>query len=313
MRTRTLAIAVLLGAGTVLGACSDDGSGADPDHAASGGGLAGRLPAGANRVASVDLDGARDQLGLPAGTGVDDVDVDAEPERARLLTVAALGLPYLGLPPEHTSALRAAIDTGLIHEAAAVVGFDTEHGAAVLRTDQAFADLAARLADEGYAQDDDLLVSDQSDDAIEYPVVADGGDGTVVLAQSEAAARAVLDGGGGSTPAVDMLARLTGVVATAGTVPGIAGCGGRFGVGADAEPTTGQLVVFAGPDPDPANALPGPVPPGRAGVDIGARTVDGEYVVVDFEYDPDPFLEHPAHAVVANNFVFGLLYDCSLS
>jgi hypothetical protein len=258
-------------------------------------------------VGVVSLDAAREQLGVPADTDVDDFDFTAEPDRARLLGVAVLGLPYLNAAFEDVP-FRSALDTGQVHAAAATSAFDRERGAAVVRTDQSFDDLASALADAGYEPTEDLLVSEASPSDVLYPVVADGGEGTIILARSETAVRRVLDGDVGPTPAIELLEQLPGVAAAAGADPGGLACGNGFGVGVDLEPAPGEIVIFAGDDPDPDQAIPDPEStPDLRPVDLGDRQAQGPYVRVEFEYSTDLPLQSPARLVSSELLAGGIL------
>lgn len=313
MRRSLIGVVVALVLVLVAGCSGDDDDGGSVLGALPGANgaddLVGRLPESPT-VAYVDLDAARDQLGLAtdADADVDDVDLDGDPERARLVGVAALGLPYLRHP--YDVPLASALDTSLVHAAASTVTSGPNNGAAVVRTDQSFDDLADALADEGYEPDGDLLVRGGPTVQAVFPVVADGGDGTLVLAASEAEARAVLDGGAGTTPAIELLGRLPGIAVAAGATPDGLDCG-AFGAGIDLEPAAGELVVFAGADPDPARAVPDPESNlVLRQVELDDRRVDGEYVRVELEYRTEEFpFMNPTH-LVSGELVAGDIYPC---
>lgn len=307
-------IGVLVGGLVLVAACSsdDDGDGGNVLDNLGGGDaseLAARLPAGAATVSRVDLDAAREQLGLPDDSDVAEVDITSEPDRARLLALAALGLPYLNRPQDEIP-LESALDTGQVHAAAATGTYDRERGAAIVRTDQSFDDLADALADHGYEATGDMVVADGPLLRLVFPVVADGGDGTIVLAASETAARAVLDGGDEGSPATDLLDQLPGIAAAAGASSDGLECGNGFGVGVDLEPAAGEMVIFAGGDPDPAQALPDPDAVSLLGdLELGDRRVEGDFVHVEFEYPTEHPLQTPTQ-LVASELVATDIYQC---
>jgi hypothetical protein len=314
---RLLAAGLALAVGSVA-ACageSDDDpfgtAGADGDRGDRGqaAGLAARLPGGATSVGAVDLDAARSQLGLADDTDVDDFDFTAEPDRARLLGVAALGLPYLSNPRDDIP-LKSALDTGEVHAAAAVADLDRERGAAIVATDQSFDDLAEALAEAGYERRGDLVVGNGPLMELVFPVVADGGDGTIVLARSEAAARNVLEGEAGSTPPLELLGELPGIAAAAGASPDGLACGNGLGVGVDLEPAAGEIVIFAGDDADPARAIADPASnPVLRQLDLGERQAQDGYIRVEFEYSTDVPLQNPTQ-LVSSDLPAGEIYQC---
>jgi hypothetical protein len=311
---RLLAAGLALAMGSVA-ACADE-SDDDPVGAAAAQGdrgeaadLAARLPAGATSVGAVDLDAARSQLGLADDTDVDNFDFTAEPERARLLGVAVVGLPYLG-SPRNDVPLKWALDTGQVHAAAAVADIDRERGAAIVATDQSFDDLAEALIEAGYERRGDLVVGNGPLMELVFPVVADGGDGTIVLARSEAAARNVLEGEAGSTPALDLLAQSPGIAATAGASPDGLACGNGVGVGVDLEPATGEIVIFAGDGADPARAIADPASnPILRELELGERRAQDGYIRVEFEYSTDVPLRNPTR-LVSSDLPAGEIYEC---
>jgi hypothetical protein len=78
------------------------------------------------------------------------------------------GLPYLNQPRDDMP-LKAALNTGRVHQAAATGSFDVERGAAVVHTAQSFDD----VADAGYERTGDLLVTEAPAGDVIFPVVAE--------------------------------------------------------------------------------------------------------------------------------------------
>lgn len=320
---RRWVVGVVVG-GLVLGAACSGGDGGDSGDSGDGGDgqsvveavseggggavdLMERLPASSPAAAYVDLDAAREQLGLPADADLDDIDLTGEPERARLLGVAALGLPHLAQPRDVP--LTSALDTGQVHAAAATGSTSREYGVAVVRTDQSFDDLADALAQAGYEAEGELLVRGGPALQVVFPVVADGGDGTIVLATSEEAARAVLDGDPRSSPAVELLDQVPGIAAAA-VVPSSGLECGAVGVGVDLEPATGEIVIFAGDDPDPAQAVPDPdALPALRQAELGEPQVDGDHVRIELEYETDVPLVNPTR-LAASDITAEDVYRC---
>ena len=196
------------------------------------------VPGGQPRLIFADFAAAREQLGLPEDAVLADFPAGDEAGnvgRQRLATTASLILPYLSIPPRQ-GPLRKAIDQREI----AAVASNAETGApgvTVLRTSQSFEDIAATLERRGYTRDGNVAVhtklehkvrdgqprsrgsvevlerGEQSNPAplkagvvrrlFSYPVVADGGDGLIVLGYSRRTVESGVAGSAGS----DQLAR----------------------------------------------------------------------------------------------------------
>lgn len=214
------------------------------------------------QLSYTDLAGAREQLGLPG---------DAAPgPRGKWRTLASFAARPLFMldsrfmfdarlvPP---SPLDDVFDGGRIEAAVSTNRAITFVGAnvvepesvIVLRTRQPFEEIAERLRDEGYAEADGLLVSEQGRpdccpsaftvDRVPFPAVGEA-DGVVVIG-SVRATRAALEGADPElTPAATMLAELPGVArAVRGWRTGRA-CIVAFGFGEDAEPREGEARVL---------------------------------------------------------------------
>ena len=217
---------------------------------------------------------------------------------------------YLSNPRDDIP-LKSALDTGQVHAAAAVADLDRERGAAVVATDQSFDDLAGALGEADYERSGDLVIGNGPLMELVFPVVANGGDGTIVLARSEAAARNVLEGNAGSTtPALELLGQLPGIAAAAGASSDGLACGSGLGVGVDLEPATGEIVIFAGDGADPARAIADPASnPVLRQLELGERQAQDGYIRVEFEYSTDVPLQNPTR-LVSSDLPAGEIYRC---
>jgi hypothetical protein len=82
-----------------------------------------------------------------------------------------------------------------------------------------------------------------------------------------------------------VLGQLPGIAAAAGANPDGLACGDGFGVGVDLDPAAGEIVIFAGDDPEPGRAVADPYStPILSDLDLRDRQTQGQYVRVEFEY-----------------------------
>jgi len=284
---RLLIVAGGLLATLVLMACGDS-SGDEPQtpqaDSVPGGELLTRVSAvvakdgGPDEVTYANLSDARAQLG----------DSPREPlsgptaKGSELFSsVAIAAVPYAtyrgGLSP---SPLNEAIDGGRVRTAASRTGLLGDTAVAVLQTSQPFAEISERLSTRGYRKEGDLLVTDQSFNEVYYPVVADAGNGVVVLAGSEDAARTALDGGDGDlTEAAQLIGQVPGVLRMAGPVPD-ATCARYWALGQQAAPQSGKFMVVVDGDADPEQVTIAGKKQG--GIEFAQAEASGDVAAVPF-------------------------------
>jgi hypothetical protein len=185
-----------------ISGCGDDENGGDrPDRAE----LLDHVPSvEGGALAYADFATAKEQLGLPEDADVADFTTGDDPAnvgRERLADTAAWLLHYLTNP--QPTPLRKAIDHGAIGAAANNVD-DGGSGVSVIRTSQSFDDIARALGRSGYERDGDVLESKSPPGPSRlYRVLADAGDGVIVLGFERRAVEDAVAGSAGS----DNLAR----------------------------------------------------------------------------------------------------------
>jgi hypothetical protein len=193
--------------GVAISGCGDDDHPADPGDLRV---LLDHIPPGASVLRFADLAAMRSQLGLAEDANVAELpkgESPADDAQRRLAMTAGALLPYVGLGVER--GLREAIDHGEITASASNVTTSAP-GISVIRTSQPFDEIAAALGHRGYRRDGDVVRSRKyrgapksSRGSIEvggagervktaqptqdllrrfnYTLVADAGDGVVVL------------------------------------------------------------------------------------------------------------------------------------
>jgi hypothetical protein len=200
------AIGALCVAVAISGCGDDENAGDRPDQAE----LLDHVPSvEGGALAYADFAAAKEQLGLPEDADVADFTTGDDPAnvaRQRLGTTAAWLLHYLWNP--QPTPLREAIDHAAIGAAASNVD-QSGSGVSAIRTSQSFDDIARALERSGYERDDDVLESKSPPGPSRlYRVLADAGDGVIVLgferpavedavtgsAESDNLARALLEG-----------------------------------------------------------------------------------------------------------------------
>lgn len=218
--------------------------------------LVDRLPADTVTASYVDLEALREQLGLPEDADPSEVDItdqsDESQDLLQLQGAVAMVLQNLSVPGSEDP-INAALDGGQITAAARGNGTGTAEEPpvtlTVIKTDQSFDDIAAGLEDEGFEEKDSVL---ESEEAPTYNVVADAGDGVVVLGdERDAVETAVADEG--EAPAVaDLLDEVEGAQRTA-TVFEDSECVTSIVTGADADPLEGEMVLNVDGEADEDN------------------------------------------------------------
>ena len=262
-----------------------------------------------NEIVAMDLDEARRQLGLPQ---------DADPTRlsfkqlgrgrGRFLYVAQA--PLAGLlnpaPAIRNSPVAQTIDIGAIGAVAATVVHGPEEVTAI-DTDQPFELIARRLERLGLTREGAVLVDE--DPARVFPsfsVVADAGDGIVVLATTREAALAALDRDELS-PAAQVVRTVEGVIRRGVSLSSDdESCVRSFGLGQDLVPPEGEVLVRVDGEADAADFT---VPPLRDDVErvvrFGAPVADGDEVSLPVTYTPGGIVDQ----VLISTGPIGLLYD----
>ena len=262
---------------------------------------------GDDAIAYADLAAAREQLGLPEDAGF------PGPRKRRLLfSFAARPLYGFGTlfgPDPGLGPLGRILDGGRI-EVAVGTNFAFSGPLAdevgpgdvvVVRTRQPFGEMADRLRRAGYEEvAGGLLLGGEpiglnepriatSYDGFPFPAVGDAGGGVVVFGGSARAVRAALRGGGAEpTPAAELVAELPGVARLARGEPFGVDCVMAIGLGEEAAPRTGKLVVVVDGQAEADRLLFGGVtyvsgfPASDSQVAFGEATAEGERATVRF-------------------------------
>ncbi|MGH2961474.1 MAG: hypothetical protein ACRDL3_04670 [Solirubrobacterales bacterium] len=279
-----MAIVALCVAGAISG-CGDDGGGSDAVPAE----LVDHFPGGQIYLMFADFAAMKQQLGLP-----EDADIARFPPREdsantgqqQLAATAARILSYyLELPKG--KALRAAIDHGAI-VAGASNGVVGRPGLAVIRTDQSFDDIAEGLPAKGYERDGDLLESKSSAQGV-YGVLADGGDGVIVLGFRRRTVEDALSGTAGSDdPVRALLEDVEGVAR--GSVKIVGNCVRALAVGESFDPDTTELRVGIDGEAS-ADRFRLPELRERPHLEYGEPEVDGGTLIVEITGGRDPDIQ----------------------
>lgn len=214
---------------------------------------------------------ARKQLDLPA-------DATAyEGPLARLL----VALPYAS-PPDNPP-LETAIDGRSIQAAVSRSVVYGDPSLVALRTTQPFIEIATALRDDGYVQRGEALVSPAKSFEVTYPVVADAGDGVVVLGGSAKFVRDVLANRDSPlTPAAELIDSVPGPARVAFAPPSkcvIAGAAGQ-----NLSPNDGELLLqVKGTASEEKLKLPdGPMPTLNGEIVFGDVAAKGDELRVEF-------------------------------
>ena len=276
---------VALAVALALPACGDDEGSAGPSDEAVA--LLDHVPrSGEPELAFADFDAAREQLGLP-----DDADLaefpagaDEEDPQARLATTAGLLIRYLSLPPQQQTPLPQAIDHGAVRAAASNV-VTGGPGITVLSTSQSFDDIAAALEDRGYQRDGGTLEDDSASIRFAYPLVADAGDGVIVLGYARGPVEDAVAGTSGSDHARALLERVEGVVRDAVTFD--SKCVHGLAVGESYDPEAGEVRIEVEGEAEAERfrlADSQTIPQ----LEYGDPQADGNALTVGAQLDPNP-------------------------
>ncbi|HEX6117663.1 MAG TPA: hypothetical protein VFY99_11220 [Solirubrobacterales bacterium] len=160
-------------------------------------GARGRLPGDPKQGLYLDLEAAREELGLP--DDADPADWDALRNReegdplAEFVSAASPTLPHVQdsrVKYFELDAVGEAIDHSQVSAAAAGVGDDGS--VTLLQSDQSFDEIAQELEEGGFERNGDVLVGESAGPEPVLPFVGDAGDGRIVVASTaEQAERAV--------------------------------------------------------------------------------------------------------------------------
>jgi hypothetical protein len=201
--------------------------------------LVDRIPTGVSELNFVDLRAVWDELGLPedaeASLGLGD-------DETRLNVAAGNVLQFLSLP--RRTPLHDAIDLGRVDAAASnlIIGLP---GIAVLQTSQPFDEIAAALEEQGYERDGGVMSTELGDGAgsTTYNVVADDGDGLIVLGFDRDTVEASVDGKPGlENPARPLIEQVEGV-SRAAIASTDSGCVRGLAIGESADGDTGEIRI----------------------------------------------------------------------
>jgi hypothetical protein len=262
------------------------------------------VPADRSGVRLVDLAAAREELGLPADA--DASDLGGGDAQSHLGAAASAVIPYLSLP--RTRPIEDAIDHGAITAAAGNVVHGGP-GMTALATSQSLDDIAVTLVTEGYEREGDLLVSDSSFVAGSYGVIADTGDGVIVLGYERGTVkRAIEDSPGEGNPARLLLEEVGGV--TRGAVaPARLDCIDGIAAGQSADLRSGEILIevrgeaaaqrFRLPD---ALTLPE--------FEFGKPDVDGRALTAKVGVDPQSGMLNGPISLLSTALAPGEIYAC---
>jgi hypothetical protein len=262
----------MLAVALALSACGDD-DGEDGVSVRDPGALIDRVPGKPSGLVFVDIAAVRDKLGAPDDAPVSQL--GNGDDAIRVSQSAGRAMPWLSAP--RRTPLHDAIETGAVDAAAANTVFGPP-GISVIETSQPFEQIAAALEDQGYKRDGDLLKTDLGQQ-FSYPVVADGGDGVIVLGFKRSTVEDAVAGSAGSDdPARPLLGQVEGVAR--GGRPVEVNCLRALAVGESFDPDTAELGIqvdgeasadrFRLPDAD----LKTPLEYGEPEVDGGVLTAE---------------------------------------
>jgi hypothetical protein len=276
---------------TLPGCLGSDDDGGDKRDTSPDRELLARLSAGiaaqgrerVDEIFYTDISGARRDAGLPADADVNEVNSD--PNAIRLSTVVTTALSYTHRPKP--TPLSESID-GTKVQTAAALAFIADFGVVVLRTKQPFAEIARSLRRRGYKESGNrgFLISPAPRARLIYPVVADGGDGVVILAGNVRVARAALAGENTElTPGSRLIEDVPGVARAAAA--GLKGCVRARAAGQDLMPQEGEYLVLVEGRPDAKRLkLAGGSYGGLQGVKVGETETDGRRLRAEFTVNP---------------------------
>ena len=273
-----LAAVVLAGAG-----CGSD-SESDSTEAGESSDLAALLPGDPEFVSYLDLDAAREELGLAEDTdpvSEEALHGEAEDEQAvELFLAAGSVLPHVTESFSQRfeiDATAAAIDHSRVSAAATGEG-GAGGRAVVLATDQPFAEIAESLESAGFEADGDVLAGDGVNPEPAFPYVAEAGDGTIVVAGELAAAEEAAAGEVEEGEAAALLAELDqpqrqANVAATGCVTGSA-------TGGDVGGSELEIVVRVDGEPEAERVESEAALLTGETVELGEPEIDGDLVRV---------------------------------
>ncbi|MGH2989097.1 MAG: hypothetical protein ACRDMA_04425 [Solirubrobacterales bacterium] len=334
-RGRVGAALAALCLGVALSGCGDD-DGPDPADPAM---LLDHIPPGASELRFADLAAMRSQLGLPEDADVADFprgEHPADDGQRRLAMTAGALLTYLGLGVKR--GLRRAIDHGAITAAASNVTTGAP-GISVIRTSQPFDEIAATLEHEGYTRAGNVVRSRKyrgapksSRGSIEtygsgarikpalpdqdflrrfnYPVVADAGDGVVVLGfERRTVENAVTGSAGSGDPVRALLEDVEGVARGSAMIVG--NCVRALAVGESFDPHVTELRIDIDGEAS-ADRFRLPELRERPHLEYGEPGVGGETLTAEIVGGRDPDL--PGVVIARDLSVLALdpdrIYDC---
>ena len=305
---RIVAIAGSVALAVALPACGDDdgdersaeAAASTPDATA----LLDYLPADPSEIALADLAAAREELGLPADA--DASEIEGSDAQADLGAAAGSVIAYLSLPRPRP--IQDAIDHGAI---TATAGNLTRGGRGItaIATPQPLDHIAQLLVTEGYERRGDVLESDSSFVEGSYSVVADAGEGVIVLGFKRGTVeRAIEDPPGAENPARPLIDAVPGVTRRA-LVTDDLDCIEGIGIGQAATLESGEIRIELAQDasvdrfrlPD-ALTLPE--------FEFGKPDVDGGTLAADVEVDPQSGLLNGPISLLGSDLATSEIYSC---
>lgn len=279
----TAAVAGTVAIAISLAACGNDDDQDNAEAVASTPNAAALLdyvPASPSGVRLTDLATAREELGLPPDADVSEP--GASLAESRIAAAAGAVIPYLSLPRPRP--IEAAIDHGAITAAASnlVVG---DPGIAAIATPQSLDDVAQGLVADGYERRGDLLESDSAFVEGSYNVIADAGDGVMVLGyESGTVERAIDHTPGKDNPARTLIEEVHGI--TRGAVaPAHLDCIDAIAAGESADRERGEMLIeVRGEVAAQRFRLPDALT--LSEFEFGKPDVDGRGLIAPVEVDP---------------------------
>jgi hypothetical protein len=270
------------------------------------------LPEEVTVLATVDLDAAREELGLPEDADAIDIeafaggDMDIDSPEYQLINAASSVVPPVRQFAQtfESPPLLDALDGGAISAGAAdQAGF--AGAPAVIQTSQSFDELADELADAGYERDGDVVAN--PDEAISE--IADAGDGILVMTggdEGPTAGELVESPPDGPGELTELLGDTELPIGLATSVEEVSECLTAFGGSQNAAGTEGELVIEvsgeASSDAVGSDAL------GDTVLDLGEPVIDGAVMTIPFTA-PEVANANPVGELLAQLRPLDI-YDC---
>jgi hypothetical protein len=266
--------------------------------------LLGYLPPNPPEIALVDLAAARADLGLPADA--DASELGGSDAQSDLGAAAGSVIPYLSLPRRRP--IQDAIDHRAITAAAGNL-VQGGPGITAIATAQPLDDIGQRLITEGYERHGDILESDSSFVQGSYSVIADTGDGVLVLGFSRGTVeRATEDAAAADNPARPLIEEVSGVTRKA-LVTDDLDCIDGIGVGQSADLDSGEIRIEVAEEASGerfrlADALTLPE------FEFGKPDVDESVLTAHVEVDPQSGLLNGPISLLGTDLAPSEIYDC---